>query len=111
MKKTIYGLQSFNNVIDTSFTQLVSNISNQPTIPPPPTTDDFFNQYDLLFFNIPPSGSDNSHLGLASRSLSYLGVSLEDLQAEVRSLRQENVELKNQIIQLSKLNPGDLEDL
>lgn len=38
-------------------------------------------------------------------------MSLEDLQNEITILRQENVELKNQIIQLSNINPGDLEEL
>jgi len=64
-----------------------------------------------LFFEIPPSGSDNSHLGLATKSLEYLGVSLDDLQAEIDSLRQENVELKNQILQATGLNPGEIEEI
>ena len=64
-----------------------------------------------MFFEIPPSGSDNSHLGLATKSLEYLGVSLDDLQAEIDSLRQENVELKNQILQVTGLNPGEIEEI
>ena len=64
-----------------------------------------------MFFEIPPSGSDNSHLGLATKSLEYLGVSLDDLQAEIDSLRQENVELKNQILQVTGLNPDEIEEI
>jgi hypothetical protein len=67
--------------------------------------------HNLLFFEIPPSGSDDSHLGLATKSLDYLGVSLEDLQSELDYLRQENVELKNQILQVTGLNPGEIEEI
>lgn len=111
IEKTIYGLQSFNNVVDTNFSQLVSN--NVSTLPEEDTfnVNDFFDQYNNLFLEIPLSGSDNSHLGLATKSLEYLGVSLEDLQSEIQLLRQENTELKNQVLQLSNLEPGELEDL
>lgn len=111
IEKTIYGLKSFNNVVDTNFSQLVNNISSTIKTDRIANIDGFFNDYDLLFVDIPPSGSNNSHLGLASRSLEYLGISLEDLQNEIANLRQENVELKNQIIQLSNLNPSELEEL
>ena len=75
------------------------------------TVNEFFEQYNNLFFEIPPSGSDESHLGLATRSLEYLGVSIEDLQSEIDYLRQENVELKNQILQVTGLNPGEIEEI
>lgn len=110
IEKTIYGLQSFNNVVDTNFSQLVSN--NTSTLPEEDTfnVNDFFDQYNNLFLEIPLSGSDDTHLGLATKSLEYLGMSLEDLQNEISFLRQENTELKNQVLQLSNLDPGELED-
>ena len=70
------------------------------------TVDQFFNEYDILFYEIPKDGSDNSHLGLATRSLEYLDISLEDLQNEINELREENVNLQNQILLTSQINIG-----
>jgi len=110
IQKTIYGLRSFNNVINTNFSQLVqplvANVDERIF-----SVNDFFNEYNNLFLDIPPSGSENSHLGLATRSLESLGLSLDDLTNEVNNLRQENIELKNQIIQLTNITPGELEDI
>jgi hypothetical protein len=109
LTKTIYS-SNINNVIDNNFNQLVPQTTQTVDIPDL-TVNEFFNQYNTLFFDIPPSGSDESHLGLATRSLEYLGVSIEDLQSEIDYLRQENVELKNQILQVTGLNPGEIEEI
>jgi hypothetical protein len=109
MEKTIYS-NSINNVINNQFNQLIPKQTPTETTPDL-NINEFFDQYNTLFFEIPPSGSDESHLGLASRSLEYLGVSIEDLQSEIDYLRQENVELKNQILQITGLNPGDIEEI
>jgi hypothetical protein len=108
IEKTIYSLQDFNNAVDTNFKQL---IRTQPTtVNPPESIDqsitDFFEQYNALFFDIPLSGSDESHLELATRSLEYLGVSLDDLTTEISNLREENIELKNQILLSSQIDVG-----
>jgi hypothetical protein len=110
IQKTIYS-NNINNVIDTDFSQLIPPTPVQTPATPDTTIEQFFEQYNILFFEIPLSGSDNSHLGLANRSLEYLDLSLDDLQTEIEYLRQENVELKNQIFQASKINPGELQDL
>jgi hypothetical protein len=62
----------------------------------------FFNDYDTIFYDIPPSGSDTSHLEIVKRSGEYIGISIEDLQEEIRILREENVSLKNQIVIITK---------
>lgn len=112
IQKTIYSLNEFNNVVDTEFSELASSaIPTNGLATPDMTVREFFSQYDSMYYEIPISGSDESHLGLASRSLARVGVSLEDLQAEISYLRQENTDLKNQILQLSSLNPGDLEEI
>jgi hypothetical protein len=107
IQKTIYSLNSFNNVVDTNFSQLVktsSPLTNVTTLDK--TVSQFFQEYDSLFFEIPPTGSEQSHLGLATRSLEYLGLSLETLQKEIDDLREENVNLKNQIVLTSQINTG-----
>ena len=105
IQKTIYGLQSFNNNINTKFSQLATSGRTDNT-PPDMTVDEFFGEYDVLFYDIPKEGSDNSHLGLATRSLEYLGISLEDLQNEISELREENINLKNQILLTTNVNIG-----
>jgi hypothetical protein len=107
IQKTIYSLSNFNNVVDTQFSQLARQTTGNGTdITPDLTVDQFFNEYDILFFDIPPTGSDQSHLALATRSLEYVGMSLEDLQSEISSLREENIELKNQILLSSQIENG-----
>jgi hypothetical protein len=108
IKKTIYSLDQFNNTVDTQFSQLVNNSKPEP-VKPDTTVAEFFNQYSLLFYQIPLSGSDETHLGLATRSLEHLDLSLENLQIEIDYLRKENIELKNQIIQITNIDPGTLD--
>jgi hypothetical protein len=105
IQKTIYGLSSFNNLVNTSFSELTKPPKEVP-VPPGTTIDKFFSDYDLLFYDIPLEGSDSSHLALASKSLEYLGISLEDLQNEINELREENISLKNQILLSSQINIG-----
>jgi len=99
IKKTIYSAASINNIINTSFSQLAKT-TNETPVDLDMSVNDFFQKYDELFYEIPLSGSDQSHLGLASRSLEYLGLSIDDLQNEINFLREENIDLKNQILTL-----------
>lgn len=106
LNKTVYEKRQYSNTINTSFTQLV---------PPPPVTasistqekiDAFFNQYQELFYDIPKEGEINSHIYLIKQSSDYVDnlVIDEDVQAlldEIASLREENLELQQQIIDLS----------
>jgi hypothetical protein len=107
IQKTIYGLQGINSVIDTSFTQLVPP-TQAVTTSSFTTVKEFFEEYDTIFFDIPVTGSVNSHLTLAQRSLDYVGVNLEDLQDEIATLREENVSLKNQLLTITNVKIGDL---
>lgn len=105
IKKTIYDAASFNEVVDTSFTQLIPQNPNIDTnVTNILSVDEFFQQYEAVFFEIPLTGSINSHEYLAERSLNQLGISLDNLYTELEGLRQENVKLKNQIITLSNFN-------
>jgi len=93
--KTIYDLNEFNNVVDTSFSELaVTTNPDDVNVQPDLNVDQFFVEYDNLYYQIPPTGSVQSHLELAGRSLEAVGISLDDL--------------KNQIIVLSQTNLGTL---
>jgi len=101
--RKIYGKNTFANVIDVQFSQLVPKESS--TIPKEPTTvDTFFTDYDTLFYDIPLSGSENSHIELVKRSSEYIGVNIDDLEEEIKNLREENVSLKIKIASLTNLN-------
>ena len=105
IKKTIYDAASFNEVVDTSFTQLVPqnptiNVEENNVL----SVDKFFRQYNNLFYEIPLTGSINSHEYIAERSLTYAGVSLQGIYDELEFLRQENIQLKNQIVSTTFTN-------
>ena len=56
LNKNVFNKQDFLNTVNTSFTQLVlPTASAVPTF----TVDDFFVQYENLFFQIPKEGDIN----------------------------------------------------
>lgn len=106
IRRRIFGKNTFTNVVDVSFKQLVppdgnpaEDVGNTDV-----TVQGFFNNYDTLFYDIPPSGSENSHLELVKKSGDYIGLNIENLEEEIRNLREENVSLKNQIFSLTNPN-------
>lgn len=110
IQKTIYNLTEFNNIVDTKFSELV--VTTDPdtvNVQPDLDIDQFFAEYDNLYYQIPVTGSNQSHLDLATRSLEAVGISLEDLQTEIETLRAENIDLRNQILISSQINTGTLE--
>lgn len=104
--KQIYGINTYTKAVDTSFTELVV-----PTVPETTTTitvDEFFQYYDDLFFNIPVSGSINSHTYLVERSQQYIGGSVIDnekqaLIEEINSLRQQLLDLNQSFTNINDL--------
>jgi len=98
--RKIYGKNTFTNVVDVEFNQLVPKEPVDIT-QTPASVDTFFSDYDTLFYDIPPSGSENSHVELVSRSSEYIGFSIDDLREEIANLRDENVSLKTQILSLT----------
>jgi len=103
LQKQVYDKNQYQKVIDTSFTQLV-----QPVIIPTgsalPTVNQFFIYYNQLFFDIPKFGEVNSHEYLIKTSQEYIGLSNtvnDEIQAlidEVTELRQENLDLQQQLL-------------
>jgi hypothetical protein len=104
IKKNVFNKEQYKNVIDTSFTQLISsqevNIENVPTI------EEFFILYDELFFDIPKTGN-NSHESLIKKSTEYIDFNpdnelLDALFEEINQLREENLEINKRLIELTK---------
>ena len=99
--KLVYDKNQYERVIDTSFTQLVQPqiTSSLPTI----TVAEFFQNYQELFFSIPKFGDTNSHEYLVKTSGEYIGSTnvnddlIQALLEETNQLRQENLDLQQQI--------------
>lgn len=105
LNRQVFDKTKFNETVDTSFTQLVQQ--------PDPTffdlnlatIEDFFTLYNKFFFEIPKEGEVNSHTYLIQESSDYVGFSAnnEEIQAlldEIATLRQENLQLQQDQVEL-----------
>jgi hypothetical protein len=104
IEKTVYDKNDFSKVIDTQFSQLLNNQTEEiPTF----TIDDFFTLYEDLFYQIPKEGDTNSHRYILEKEAEYLGVNInqEDIQAlldEITNLRQQVLDSQTTINQITK---------
>jgi hypothetical protein len=104
--KRVYGVNTYNKAIDTSFTELIAPITELPatTI----SIEQFFGYYDTLFYDIPVDGEINSHSYLVTRSSQYIGGSVIDAEKqalidEINSLRQQIIDLSQTYLTINKL--------
>jgi|TARA_B110000211_G_scaffold126830_1_gene145992 hypothetical protein len=102
--KTNFGRTSYTQTINTEFTQLVppSPVIVENNLP---TVNDFFNDYNALFFQIPKTG-ENSHTTLIESSTEYIGYNpqsqeLQALQQEITFLREQLLTQRQQLESLS----------
>ena len=102
--KPVYNKNQYEKVINTSFTQLVNVSSSLSASLPVISVDQFFQYYQDLFYIIPELGDINSHQYLVITSGAYIGSTtptddtIQALIEEVTQLRQENLNLQQQII-------------
>lgn len=104
LNKNNYVKTQYERVIDTSFTQL--NLTPiEPQLPKNITVPEFFEYYKQIFFLIPKFGDTDSHNYLIKTSQEYIGDNGNDndditqaLIQEITSLREENLQLQQQII-------------
>jgi hypothetical protein len=104
--KKVYGINTYSKVVDTTFSELIT----APTTVSASfiTVDEFFNQYEQLFFDIPVTGEINSHTYLITRSQQYVGGSVIDAEKqalieEINSLRQQLLDLNQSFSNISNL--------
>ena len=104
--KKVYGINTYSKVVDTSFSEFIT----APTLVSASviTVDEFFNQYEQLFFDIPVTGEINSHTYLITRSQQYVGGSVIDAEKqalieEINSLRQQLLDLNQSFTNISNL--------
>jgi hypothetical protein len=105
LTKTNFGRTSYTQTINTEFTQLVppSPVTVEDNLP---TVNDFFNDYNALFFQIPKTG-ENSHTTLIESSTEYIGYNpqsqeLQALQQEITFLREQLLTQRQQLESLSQ---------
>ena len=102
--KQVFEKKAFNDTINTTFTELTSSavVSTGSLLP---SVAEFFDYYQALFYQIPKFGDTNSHQYLVVSSQDYIGSEaggnevIDALISEVTVLRQENLELQQQIAQ------------
>jgi len=98
LTKEIYGLNTYTKAIDTDFEELIPQ--EIPVTSSIVTVDEFFTYYNDLFFDIPVSGSINSHTYLVETSQQYIGGSV--LDAEKQALIEEINSLRQQILDINQ---------
>lgn len=104
LTNTAYSKNQYERVIDTSFTQLVQPQVTASVVAPTISVAEFFQNYQQIFFQIPKLGEANSHEYLIKTSQEYIGSSgvnddtIQALINEITQLRQENLDLQQQII-------------
>ena len=111
LSKQVFEKQQYQQVIDTSFTQLtVGGVSPMAaTTVPLPTVQEFFDNYSQLFYQIPKAGETNSHQYLVNQGSAYIGgegtnEEVTALLAEVTALREENLQLQQQLLDIKPIN-------
>lgn len=105
LKKISYIKTQFENTVDTNFTELANTSPVEPAQTPQVSVDQFFQEYNDIFFQIPKFGETNSHEYLVKTSGAYIeststnNSTIQALIEEVNTLRQQNLELQRSQIQ------------
>ena len=104
IEKQVFDKNIFPKVIDTEFSQLLNNVSEET---PVFTIEDFFQLYENLFYQIPKEGDTNSHRYILEKEADYLGVIVnqDDIQAlleEITTLRQQVLDTQTALDEVSK---------
>lgn len=110
LSKQVFEKQQYQQVINTSFSELtVGGTTTVATATPVPTVQEFFDNYAQLFYQIPKTGETNSHQYLVNQSSAYIGgegnnEEVTALLAEVTALREENLQLQQQLLTIKPIN-------
>jgi len=107
--KPSFNKNSYEKVIDTSFSQLTQPVVNIDA-DQPISVQQFFTYYQQLFFTIPKFGEVNSHEYLIKTSTEYIGQTsnendelIQSLLEEINQLRQENFDLQQNVLNLTNI--------
>jgi hypothetical protein len=111
LSKQVFEKQQYQQVVDTSFTELtVGGIATTTTtVTPTPSVQEFFDTYGQIFYDIPKTGETNSHQYLVNQSSAYIGgegtnEEIAALLSEITALREENLQLQQQLLDIQAPN-------
>lgn len=111
LSKQVFEKQQYQQVVDTSFTELTVGGTAATATPatPLPSIQEFFDTYGQIFYDIPKTGETNSHQYLVNQSSAYIGgegtnEEIAALLAEVTALREENLQLQQQLLDIQAPN-------
>lgn len=111
LSKQVFEKQQYQQVVDTSFTELTvgGTAAAATTTIPLPSIQEFFDTYGQIFYDIPKTGETNSHQYLVNQSSAYIGgegtnEEITALLAEVTALREENLQLQQQLLDIQAPN-------
>jgi len=116
LNKKVYSKTQYPRVIDTSFSQLIKPVDQTSIDTPTISVDEFFTYYNQLFFDIPKFGETNSHEYLVRTSGEYINIDQTDatiqaLLAEIDILREENLQLNQDLIQSQSPSRQQIQEL
>jgi len=94
--KNVYQKVNYPRIIDTKFSEL-GTVSITDQIDATPTTNEFFDLYNSLFYEIPSFGDINSHQYLIETSAEY--IDFDANQEEITALRAEITDLRRQLLE------------
>jgi len=118
LRKNVFDKNQYTRTIDTEFSELgVTTVSED--LDQQPSVEKFFQQYNELFYDIPPNGPINSHEYLVITSGEYINfdqssLEIEALRAEISQLRTDllKAEIENAKLQISgSANEEDIQKL
>jgi hypothetical protein len=96
LKKNVFNKDQYVKTIDTSFNELgISSVSED--IKSQFNVDDFFAQYNELFYDIPPKGDINSHEYLIKTSSEY--INFNEFNSEIEALTEEITQLRKNLLE------------
>lgn len=112
IKKEVFNKPQYIKTIDTKFNEL-GVINMTEAIESAVTVNDFFKYYNELFYEIPERGETDSHEFLVKTSGEYINFDeqndlIQALQQEITVLRETNLELEGQLIELKTGEKIDL---
>lgn len=101
LKKTVTSRQDFQKVVNNSFTTFTEPFEDELNL----TVDEFFSEYERLYYEIPAEGDVNSHQYLIQRSSQLVAfdqdtIDIEPLLEEISSLREQLLEANQTILEL-----------
>jgi len=96
LNKQVFDRNELDKTINVNFTQLVPTVVS--TTGSQITIEEFFNNYETLFYQIPKNGVNYSHEYLVKQSGTYIGQdvindTIQALLEEIQTLREENIAL------------------